>query len=778
MSQYDIYEPFRNPVLSAKEREAMEEAIRDDAENAQRDHSDQTISELGYTMNGQLILFETMAAHIAIATDRANAQFAGYPPMPEDPDLTIRFPGIDPVGKYSVIDMKFAQREATIRARLQSAPPEVATKANELLDKCSNSSSPFYQTKEQMKLFAAQHRSFTRGSKLCLNPHGAKLLAQHARELEYNMPVERYDTLLQGIEYIAGVKEGPVPQEVKSYYEEFLQTPIDTDLIQRNQEKTQPPAHVDIQFENFDHTLVHHQFCSPHNWGKTPAQLKEVGFSVNLVENLVTPYAAATVRRSLNPLFQQAEEMGHSRGGLTLIDGKPASQLIVDAKEKGQYAHMAEKEIVNQLVAGALMAGKRVETYLPDANGKFPQEPTQITKSGYEPTPVKQVVMNGWQRFFSKHGFYKELTAQKDEYDKIMAGREQMRAKLDHLENGTAEYQRVQPLMEETDLRRNAFRDACFGDLKANPLRHTGDIRTDRTAHFSFCMAHLADQGHSIEDIMNPDLLQTEKRQAGDHLRDIIDRQDVFSYAKTMAEGGQALLTQMDEKCHQQDMTSPQVDKKDYATLITTGAALFDIFQENSRETSVAALTQPREIRQPDGTTKTEPAVISADALADHHNQMFSAGEFANSLHNYNSVKTDLYQSATRSISAMDCSSKSINSLGSLLGGQYSINDMKARIAKGDSIGSRNGLTFSAIPTAITTDPVIRKFTDPVSSPAHLGALSQRVLNGIVEKRFDTKVTMIPVDEKLVLPNVAVVDKKQLAKAQAPIQKQSGGRTK
>lgn len=778
MSQYDIYEPFRNPVLSVKERHAMEEAVKDDAENAQRDHSDQTISELGYTMNGNLILFETMAAHITIATDRANAQFAGYPPMPEDPDLTIRFPGIDPVGKYSVIDMKFAQREATIRARLQSAPPEVAATANELLDKCADSNSPFYQAKEQMKMFATQHRTFTRGSKLCLNPHGSKLLAQHARELEYNMPVERYDTLLQGIEYIAGVKEGPVPQEVKSYYEEFLQTPIDNDLIQRNQEKTQPPAHVDIQFENFDHTLVHHQFCSPHNWGKTPAQLKEVGFSVNLVENLVTPYASATVRRSLNPLFQQAEEMGHSRAGLTLIDGKPASQLIVDAKEKGQYARMPEKEIVNQLVAGALMAGKRVETYLPDANGKFPQEPTQITKSGYEPTPVKQVVMSGWQRFCSKLGFYKELTAQKDEYDKIMAGREQMRTKLDHLEKGTEEYQHVQPLMEETDLRRSAFRDACFGDLKANPLRHTGDIRTDRTAHYSFCMAHLAEQGHSMDDIMNPDLLQAEKRQAGDHLRDLIDRQDVFSYAKTMAQGGQVLFTQMDEKCHQQDMTSPQVDKQAYATMITTGAALFDIFQENSRETSVASLTQPREIRQPDGTIKTEPAIIDAEALSSHHNQMFSAGQFANSLHSYTSVKTDLYQSATKAISPMDCSTKAINSMGSLLGSQYSVNDMRERISKGESIGSRNALTYGAVPTVITSDSVVRKFANKVASPDHLGALSQRVLSGAVEKRFDTKVSLIRIDEKVTIPTVEVTDKKQLAAKQATMQRQDGGRTK
>lgn len=54
------------------------------------------------------------------------------------------------------------------------------------------------------------------------------------------------------------------------------------------------------------------------------------------------------------------------------------------------------------------MTGKRVEAFLPDREGRIPAEPTPITRSGYEPSPLRPETFNAWQRFFSRHGFYSE----------------------------------------------------------------------------------------------------------------------------------------------------------------------------------------------------------------------------------------------------------------------------------------------------------------------------------------------------------------------------------
>ena len=55
----------------------------------------------------------------------AQEQLDKFPPMPENTAAVDACPGVDPMGKYSAIDMKFAQRQARIIGALQSRSPEV-----------------------------------------------------------------------------------------------------------------------------------------------------------------------------------------------------------------------------------------------------------------------------------------------------------------------------------------------------------------------------------------------------------------------------------------------------------------------------------------------------------------------------------------------------------------------------------------------------------------------------------------------------------------------------
>ena len=83
-----------------------------------------------------------------------------------------------------------------------------------------------------------------------------------------------------------------------------------------------------------------------------------------------------------------------------------------DLKAFDSFYHQNVREATNSYVSAALMAGKRVEAFVPDSRGRIPKEPVQLTKTGYEPSPLKKVTLNAWQRHFAKRGFYREKVAQ------------------------------------------------------------------------------------------------------------------------------------------------------------------------------------------------------------------------------------------------------------------------------------------------------------------------------------------------------------------------------
>lgn len=56
-------------------------------------------------------------AHMNIALARAEEQLEGIPYMPDGEESALRFPGIDPVGKGSVVEMQYAERIEQVKAR-------------------------------------------------------------------------------------------------------------------------------------------------------------------------------------------------------------------------------------------------------------------------------------------------------------------------------------------------------------------------------------------------------------------------------------------------------------------------------------------------------------------------------------------------------------------------------------------------------------------------------------------------------------------------------------
>ena len=125
MALYDMYEDFQIHEYTDAQQALINDARERDLEV--RANPNLIHEPLGTRVKpgGDFTPYPLIGTYIAIAKETAAAQLEGHPPMPENQDVSVRFPGVDPVGSYSVVDMKFAQREAAIRANLESRTPEV-----------------------------------------------------------------------------------------------------------------------------------------------------------------------------------------------------------------------------------------------------------------------------------------------------------------------------------------------------------------------------------------------------------------------------------------------------------------------------------------------------------------------------------------------------------------------------------------------------------------------------------------------------------------------------
>ena len=613
MAMYDDYKKYRDPNLSESEWKDIEEAQA----SAKKMEADDTLERRPngfWNEKDGFTIHPVIGAHTMIAFHRAKAQFQGHPTMPEDEDVGLRFPGIDPVGKHSVIDMKFAQREAVITSMLESRSPEVQSYVKELLDKRTSlkaADGKFNQRYLAMQASAEEHRLLTRGSKLCLDEVGSKMMRQQARGKETDLPVMQYDMLLQGIEYAAGVRQGPVPREITEFYKENLKSELDLGVVAAASTRAQTPAELHVEFQDLDNKLLQKAFADPKNWNKSQDDLVKAADTIVEKEasSVIDPYAQATADRLIHPLFRDLEkpapaayqhkgykdagmdiDIAFSRADLISIGGQTIREKMKQAHELAfgaagpfdEWFKANVREFTSRSVAAGLMAGQRVEAFIPDKFGRIPKEPTQITKTGYEPTPLKPEKFNAWQRHFAKHGFYKNKVARKEEYERVMAARERMKLRAgisqkilgeertQALRNSVQKYQALDQtsgmelffgkIMEEKGFTSATVKpdgktevtynwQAMNDHVKAVSVESVTKPYTqfDRTEPVSTCIMAMVAKGHKFEDIMNPAKLQDERQAAVQEFMEHAKTNDREWLGHVYYHGFKAAMQQVDE---------------------------------------------------------------------------------------------------------------------------------------------------------------------------------------------------------------------------------------
>ena len=244
MKQNDQYAPFR-PELTQLQKARIEKA-----EKPEKEYRDIAIEEA-----------KKQFAHLKNPEGKTII-------LPDDPEICLRVPGVDPRGVYSIIDMRFKSRTQRLDAVLNLREERFRRQMQEIL-----SSEAVQERWEAVRDLAKRHRILSRAEKLCWNEAAADSIHVQLRKLELEPAVVELDMVYQGMEYLLGIQEGPVPAEVERFYRERLGVSFTPEQRETARRLIQPKESR-VVFADFENILLQALFSMPENWGLSLEELE------------------------------------------------------------------------------------------------------------------------------------------------------------------------------------------------------------------------------------------------------------------------------------------------------------------------------------------------------------------------------------------------------------------------------------------------------------------------------------------------------------------------
>ena len=572
LHNYGFYEPFRVKTLTDAEAE-KKAAAQQLAAKLPPDAAAGAVP--GHAAPDPMTKF-----NIELAVSRAEEQLKVID-MPEGEDIGDRYPDIDPLGHFCSVDMDFARREKAIVNTCSMRPKATRDYIAGLFAAMEDPSNLLSRQPEGVRKECSSIRTHERAAKLALTEDASRRLAGAADRERRGPGIRQYDALLTAMEQLCGLKSGTPARTTKELLL-WARCPIPAAVLAEQDKRNEPPQALTVNFTDLDHYIQQNYFSSPRHWGRDPHHLPEDRISVQALDRFVDRYAGAAAGSLLNQVFSQPERetmddikpCSLNRGNLIAIDGKTVEELMHDRflslpPTAGNYEKWYKDNclrMTSELVAAGLLAGKRVEAFVPDHRGRIPAEPVQITRSGYEPTALEPVKLTALERFFNKFGFFKEKAAKEDEYNRAMACRERMQKKC-RVANAAVRYSGAG----------DSLKAMFFGDqIPRGNMDKKYYYSVSRSGCVSTCICALAARGCSLQDIADPDMLQQEKRAVGREYLQHLQAEDGDWLGDILARGQKAILDQMDR---QPGLFTPEGFLENVEVNAIAGSTLFDSFQ-------------------------------------------------------------------------------------------------------------------------------------------------------------------------------------------------------
>lgn len=241
----------------------------------------------------------------------------------------------------------------------------------------------------------------------------------------------------------------------------------------------------------------------------------------------------------------------------------------------GNFRKDQGKEYLSRLIVNHLVNGGKVEVFVPDkVTGKIQDRPMTLTATSSELAGplVKPRALNGWQKFWSKLGFYKKEKAAVVNYEKEVAARKKVQfcnkaARANLASNFSLGPDYVAEINEYKELREDMAKN--FPQAQGNPARLGAayGFRTNRGSFYATMIEVLATK----RDPKTNQFLYTNEQ-----LFDVNDKEmrkvraaaakEVFDHYKDAAALQRELTTQANLAKKQQDYTiNPETLRKGQA---------------------------------------------------------------------------------------------------------------------------------------------------------------------------------------------------------------------
>ncbi len=516
--------------------------------------------------------------------------------FPDEPDVGEKYPAVDPAGCYSEVDMGFKDRMERIKAAQATRPEAVQAYTRQLLEQYDKPSSGIGATWERVAYECQRIQVNTRAAKRAFVQEDSDWFLDAARELrEEGIGIQRFDQLLNVMEYAVGLTDR-VPGQEERKLVEGLKIPLTPELEAERKSPAKVPQTIHVEFADFSSKMEQKYFANPEYWGKSRRRIPKDAPSIEVAEASMEKYAGATADRQISPLFAQAESTTHgriNRGDLIIVGGKTVREIMeekfrqgikdgsIDAKtDESTWYKQNLNQMTGNIVSAGLMAGQRVEAFVPDRYGKIPREPVGITKTGYEPSPLEKVTLNAWERHFARHGRYQTKAAKAVDYQQTMEARErvQLRNTLNKLEVDSTSEDRM--------------KEVFFGGwMKENgplPEKLPGGFSATRSIMTSLAICTMLDRGYSAEDVLDPDKLVKERNEIGKEVVDKMKAGDVKWEAEAFLHGGRALVKEMERLASSIDYTNEkELFSEKGIVFMRAASTMMDIRQEYNKRHAV-----------------------------------------------------------------------------------------------------------------------------------------------------------------------------------------------
>lgn len=449
-------------------------------------------------------------AYRKIAMERANAQLQKNP-IPESP--VTGFPHMNPAGLYGAQDMSFSVRLQALRQ--QSVQNMIASTAVLWANKAdATGHSPFEQLQDAIKAENLANRA----QKNALRPEDFQAFGERADKLRQDhAPLyEKTDQILTAFEYMAGLRE-ELPADALKTVEAELGIPVaEQESIGKNASlHDYTPSVITLPMDGIDNIRRQNYLTQPEHWNETIEQVPPP--TAEEAKQALTDYSQQVTKAELDELYGRvegrtpisADPSGINRGNLITIGDKTVSQLMRQQYDDTKTADSPAyedwyKENLSatsaNLVTAALMAGTPVEASMVNAKGALIGGPIGITTGGHPYFPTQPQARAAVSQFTEEN----QMGAIAVEPEQIQECRQQMKDI------------NVVGQCQEKMAQQKAFIEGYIAENGSIEGRKpAGNLSVDADSISSACVCGLASQGHSFEDIFDPDTLQAEKQAAG-----------------------------------------------------------------------------------------------------------------------------------------------------------------------------------------------------------------------------------------------------------------------